>query len=75
VRVEVSAENPISGLKTHTNTAYLVYVALNEEGRPKPVPQLVPESDLEKLRMAAGKKRQAYRLAQREEEKQENPRG
>src|SRR5215208_7353900 len=31
--VEVLAENPITGEQTHTNTAYLVYVALDDEGR------------------------------------------
>src|SRR3970282_1002686 len=30
--VQVLAENPISGERTHTNTAYLVYVALDDEG-------------------------------------------
>src|SRR5512142_814273 len=32
--VEVLAENPVTGAQTHTNTAYLVYVALDDEGRP-----------------------------------------
>ena len=34
VQVEVQAENPITGERTHTNTAYLVYVALDDYGRP-----------------------------------------
>ena len=36
--VEVLAENPITGEQTHTNTAYLVYVALDDSGRPTPKP-------------------------------------
>src|SRR5689334_4013404 len=32
--VQVQAENPITGERTHTNTAYLVYVALDEAGKP-----------------------------------------
>lgn len=60
----VEAENPISGERTHTNTAYLVYVALNEEGQPTPVPPLIPETEAERQRMEDGRERQAYRLAQ-----------
>lgn len=62
--VKVFAENPVSGKKIKTNTAYLVYVALDSEGRPVEVPRLVFESDLEEQRYLAGKKRQEYRLAQ-----------
>src|SRR5215204_6538765 len=36
--VEVVAENPITGERTPTNTAYLVYVALDDKGRPTLVP-------------------------------------
>lgn len=65
-RVQVIAENPVTGKRSHTNTAYLVYVALDDRGKPVPVPGLIAESDLEKERMEAASKRQAYRLSQRE---------
>jgi uncharacterized protein (TIGR00369 family) len=65
-RVKVIAENPVTGKRSHTNTAYLVYVALDESGNPVPVPGLIAESELEKERMQAAAKRQAYRLSQRE---------
>jgi len=61
----VNAENPVTGERTHTNTAYLVYVALDDEGRPTTVPALVTETDEEKERMAEAKKRQAYRISQK----------
>lgn len=64
--VHVVAENPITGKRTHTNTAYLVYVALDKNGKPVPVPALIPETEEQRLRMEEGKARQAYRLAQRE---------
>jgi uncharacterized protein (TIGR00369 family) len=67
-RVTVSAENPISGQKSRTHTAYLVYVALDEAGRPTRVPRLVAESEREAQRMEAGAARQAYRLTQRAQE-------
>jgi uncharacterized protein (TIGR00369 family) len=60
----VEAENPITGERTHTNTAYLVYVALDENGNPVPVPPLIIENEAQRERMEAGKARQAYRLAQ-----------
>ena len=61
--MQVEAQNPITGERTHTNTAYLVYVALNEEGQPVPVPRLIPENEAQRRRMEDGKARQAYRLA------------
>ena len=48
--VQVLAENPITGEQTHTNTAYLVYVALDDEGRPTSVPPLLAETEEEKQR-------------------------
>src|SRR5574342_41935 len=44
VEVQVTAENPVTGERTHTNTAYLVYVALDKNGQPAPVPALYPET-------------------------------
>ena len=63
VEVLVEAENPMTGEKTHTNSAYVVYVALDESGQPHEVPALLAESDEERERMARGKERQAERLA------------
>jgi uncharacterized protein (TIGR00369 family) len=60
--VQVIAENPITGERVHTNTAYLVYVALDETGKPVQVPDLQPESEEQKQRMEAGRARQTYRL-------------
>ena len=49
--MEVHAENPITGEHTHTNTAYLVYVALDDAGRPTPVPPLKAETEEEQQKM------------------------
>jgi uncharacterized protein (TIGR00369 family) len=64
VEVQVTAENPITGERTHTNTAYLVYVALDENHRPTIVLPLIPETEAQKRRMEEGQARQAYRLEQ-----------
>ncbi len=63
--VQVLAENPITGARTHTNTAYLVYVALDNEGKPSSVPQLIAETEDEKRRMEQALERQKHRLAQK----------
>lgn len=60
--VEVHAENPVTGEQTHTNTAYLVYVALDDEGRPTSVPPLQAENEEEKRKMEQAKQRQERRL-------------
>ncbi|GAB4484373.1 MAG: acyl-CoA thioesterase [Anaerolineales bacterium] len=63
--VLVEAENPITGERTHTNTAYLVYVALNETGHPAPVPPVFAETPEEHTKLESGKKRQQQRLEQK----------
>ncbi|MBL8103101.1 MAG: acyl-CoA thioesterase [Anaerolineales bacterium] len=65
VEVRVIAENPVTGEQTHTNTAYLVYVALDDEGHPTSVPALITETEEEKARMIQAQKRQAYRISQK----------
>ena len=62
--VEVVAENPVTGERVHTNRAYLVYVALDDEGHPTSVPPLVPETDSEIERMEQAKQRQKRRISQ-----------
>lgn len=66
-RVVVTAEDVISGETTHTNTAYFVYVALDENGRPTPVPSLICETDEEQERYERAAARQQYRLEQRKQ--------
>ena len=66
-RVVVTAEDVITGETTHTNTAYFVYVALDENGRPTPVPTLICETDEEQERYERAAARQKYRLQQRQQ--------
>lgn len=60
--VQVVAENPITGERTHTNTAYLVYVALDDDGRPTSVPPLEPETEEDQRKMDQAQERQQRRL-------------
>jgi acyl-CoA hydrolase len=65
VEVNVVAENPISGEQIHTNAAYLVYVALDDNGKPTQIPPLMVETPEEQVRMDEAVKRQQRRLAQK----------
>jgi acyl-CoA hydrolase len=60
--VNVIAENPVTGERTYTNTAYLVYVALDDYGRPTTVPGLKAETEDEQRRMEKAQERQERRL-------------
>jgi uncharacterized protein (TIGR00369 family) len=60
--VHVEAENPVTGVKSHTNNAYLVYVALDDNGQPVSIPPLLAETTEEQQRLDAAKQRQALRL-------------
>lgn len=57
VGVKVTSENPFTGETRTTTKAYLTFVALDDLGRPVPVPGLIPETDDEKRRFENAKKR------------------
>jgi len=67
VGVRVEAENPRTGETRHTNTAYLTMVALDDEGRPTPVPALEGLSGAEERRAREAQLRRANRLAERDQ--------
>ncbi len=70
VMVEVVAENVLTGIHTRTNTAYLVFVAIDAQGRPQRVPPLIATTEEERIRMEEARERQVYRTRQRQREKQ-----
>jgi acyl-CoA hydrolase len=63
VGVRVEAENLLTGVKRHTNSCYLTFVAIDEQGRPVPVAPVIPESDEEKERYRKAEQRRARRIA------------
>jgi acyl-CoA hydrolase len=67
VGVRVEAENPRTGERRHTNSAYLTMVAIDEAGQPIAVPPLLAESDLERAREAEAQVRRRNRLQERDE--------
>lgn len=66
VGVRVDAENPIKGSFHHTASAYLTFVALNDQGRPVEVPQVLPETEEQIRRFKAGEQRRRWRLSRRQ---------
>ena len=67
VKVDVDAENPVSGESCHTTTAHLVFVAI-DEGRPTTVPGIEPQTDEEKALHERALERRVERLALREKD-------
>jgi acyl-CoA hydrolase len=67
VGVRVEAENPLTGELRHTNSAYLTMVALDDEGRPQPVPPLITQTPLEVRREREAQVRRANSLTEREQ--------
>lgn len=66
VGVRVEAENLRTGEVRHTASAYLTFVALGEDGRPRPVPALVGETEEDHRRWEAGLRRRAEAVRTRE---------
>jgi len=65
IGVRIEAEDLKTGKITHTNSCYLVVVAINEIGRPTPIPGIKPESDEEKRRYKEAEKRNKKRINER----------
>lgn len=65
IGVRVEAENVSAGQITHTSSAYLVFVAIDEHGKPRKVPPLVAETDEERQRQKEARLRREARLARK----------
>ncbi len=65
VGIRIEAENLVTGERRHTNSCYVTYVAIDEHGKPTPVPQVAPETEDERRRYRAAEERRARRLAER----------
>ena len=66
VGVRVEADNYLTGRHVHTSSAYLVYVALDTDGKPRPVPPVIAEDAEERQRQREAKLRREARLARKE---------
>ena len=65
VGVRVEAESFVTGRTTHTSSAYLVFVAIDDSGKPRQVPPLIAESEDEIRRQREAGLRREARLARK----------
>lgn len=63
IGVRVEAENMRTGELRHIASAYLTFVALNENGKPTPIPLFTPQSEEEIRRYNEAQFRRQQRLA------------
>jgi acyl-CoA hydrolase len=62
VLLEVFVEDSVTGKKTQCNQAMYTFVAVDQQGAPIVVPELIPETDLEKERFKGALRRRQLRL-------------
>jgi acyl-CoA hydrolase len=65
VGVKVFSENVLTGERKHTSTAYVTFVAVDEEGKPRPAPPLILETAADRRRYREAGERRRIRLAYR----------
>ena len=65
IEISVSAENLTKGTSTLTGTAFVTMVALDKNGKPTQVPELILESEEDKRKFAEGKLRMEQRIKER----------
>jgi acyl-CoA hydrolase len=65
VGCRVETEDPRTGERRYTTKAYLTFVAMGEDGKPRAVEPIVPESDDEKRRFDDAAARRQARLTSR----------
>ncbi len=71
VGVKVLAEDLLTGEKLHTCSAYLTFVALDENRKATPVEPVIPETEEELRRFRQAGERREFRLALRQRMKAE----
>ena len=65
VGVRVTTEKLMTGERRHTCSAYLTFVALDENQKPTPITPVIPETEEEQRRYRQAGERRQYRLAMR----------
>ena len=65
VQVEVFSEETLTGRRQLTSRAYVTFVTVDEEGKRRPVPPLLVETDEDRRLQSEAQARRAARLARR----------
>ncbi len=61
ITVQVHSEEVSTGLRRHTHTAHVVFVAIDANRKPCPVPRLIPETEEERTRFEQARVRHQAR--------------
>ena len=69
IGIRIEAENMLTGVRRHTNSCYVTFVAIDREGNPEEVPLLTLENDVERRRYDKAKQRHALRIGERNAER------
>jgi len=67
VEVKVFSEDILTGVRRPTSTAFITFVAIDENGRPKNIPPLIVETEEERRKMDQARERRNRRLARASE--------
>jgi acyl-CoA hydrolase len=67
IEVKVEAEDIVTGIRTVTGTAFVTFVALDENGKPIQVDKLSLKTDDDRIKFDEGKIRMEKRLENRQE--------
>lgn len=67
VLVKVTAEHLLTGEKSIAAFSFLTFVALDENGKPIPVPKVIPETERERWLNETGEKRALHRKNRKKE--------
>ena len=65
IGVKVVTEKLMTGVRLHTCSAYLTFVAIDRDGKAISIPPVIPETEEEKRRYREAGERREYRLAMR----------
>lgn len=72
VYVKVESENLFTGERKTTATSFLTFVALDDEGKPTPVPAVIPETEEERKLYTSAQERYQARKKRKEERSAES---
>lgn len=62
VFIDVFVEDPVTGSRKKSNEAIYTFVAIDQNGSPLPVPELIPETEEEKIRFDGALRRKQLAL-------------
>ena len=65
IGVRIDAESPFTGEVRHTATAYLTFVAIDDNNKPTRISKIIPETEDEKRRYERAKNRHLIRRKER----------